>query len=104
MKLIRDGWLLANMEESVGEVMGAYLPKEQAYEIAKRWTGQDFGLNTDAWRAWFAANGENLSNESLSDALWAVMGPPKKEDPEELKRQDAEMEELKRRWAKLNSK
>jgi hypothetical protein len=33
-----------------------YKPKEKAYEEIKRRTGQDFGYNIDAWKAWLSEN------------------------------------------------
>jgi hypothetical protein len=80
-----------------------YWPKDKAYEIAKRWTGQDFGHDVNAWKEWIANNKEKLSVDSYRDAVWAVLKPDPNDsadDPEELARMDARMEEIKRELAK----
>jgi len=29
-----------------------YLPKEKALELLRKWSGQDFGYDVEAWKAW----------------------------------------------------
>ncbi len=30
----------------------SYLSQEKAYQLLKAWTGQDFGLDIEAWENW----------------------------------------------------
>ncbi len=50
--------LLLNLEQKVPESRRRlYLSKEQALEALRRKTGQDFGENVAAWRAWLKSQG-----------------------------------------------
>lgn len=79
-----DHLLLANMQEHIDEGVGEYLPKEQAYEIAKRWTGQDFGYDTDLWWAWFEDNRGKLDMDAFIAAHRAVRGTRSPEEDLEV--------------------
>jgi hypothetical protein len=47
--------LLANLIGAIPVgTKGRYLPKEEAHERLKLYSGQDFGYDTAAWKAWFA--------------------------------------------------
>jgi hypothetical protein len=38
----------------------AFLPPDQALALLRQWTGQDFGMDVDAWEAWLRANTAEL--------------------------------------------
>jgi hypothetical protein len=103
MRYMREGHDLAIMDGRIVEGDRGYYPKEEAYETLKRWTGQDFGYDTGAWREWFEKHANELSNDSYIQAARAVLGPPDPDrdvdDPEELDRLQAEIEEIRRRTA-----
>jgi hypothetical protein len=33
-----------------------YLTREQAYELLKKWSGQDFGMDDKRWESWAIEN------------------------------------------------
>ena len=47
------GFLL-NLEGKIAPGKREYLPREEAHRLLKVLTGQDFGYDTKAWRAWLA--------------------------------------------------
>jgi hypothetical protein len=65
--------VLACMEGRIVEGDRTYYTTDQAYEIAKRWTGQDFGQDVSAWRACFDGQADRYS---LRQATWFVLGAP----------------------------
>jgi hypothetical protein len=36
-----------------------YLPKDKALELLRKWSGQDFGYDFDAWKAWIREHHPN---------------------------------------------
>jgi hypothetical protein len=50
--------LLLNLEEKVSRDSRIYLPKEEAYRMLKRWTGQDFGYDVAKWREYIKKIGQ----------------------------------------------
>jgi hypothetical protein len=107
MRLVEPYRLLACLAGRIEEGVGEYLPKDQAYEILKRWTGQDFGYDTELWSVWFEDNrGKVDTGRALTDAVRAVRGPPDPDvdDPEEIARVEAEIAEMKRRWDETHPK
>lgn len=48
--------LLKNMSGTMMRGRLEYLPKENAYEQLKRWTGQDFGFDLEGWMSWINEN------------------------------------------------
>jgi hypothetical protein len=50
--------LLLNLKQEIAPGRREYLPREQAYELLKEWTGQDFGYDIEAWEAWIEKNEE----------------------------------------------
>jgi len=49
--------LLLNLEGKViPRTRRDYLPREKAYEMLKKDTGQDFGYDVKAWKKWLEEN------------------------------------------------
>ena len=52
--------LLMNLRGELPEGRFEFLPPEQALEELRSSTGQDFGMDADAWEAWLRANTKEL--------------------------------------------
>jgi hypothetical protein len=50
--------LLLNLEGKIPPGRRSYMPKEEAYERLVKRTGQDFGYDVKAWRAWLRKEGK----------------------------------------------
>jgi hypothetical protein len=53
--------LLLNLQEKIAKHSRAYLPKEEAYKLLKKWTNQDFGYDVDNWKEYIKTNRRTLS-------------------------------------------
>lgn len=56
MRLFPDERLLKNLQQKIPHGRRGYIPHEEAYELLKAATGQDFGYDADAWKTWFKQN------------------------------------------------
>ncbi|MCW8880131.1 MAG: hypothetical protein OQJ89_09315 [Kangiellaceae bacterium] len=52
MKITPEELFIENMAGRFPESSKNYIPKEEAYEKRKRFTGKDFGYDVDKWRQW----------------------------------------------------
>lgn len=55
--------LLLNLKQQIPVHDRAYLPKERALELLRRWTHQDFGDDLAAWESWIAAHERGLAGD-----------------------------------------
>lgn len=53
--------LLRNLQQRIPQQhKRLYMTREEAYEMLKERTGQDFGYDVDAWKKWLKANPKTL--------------------------------------------
>ncbi|MBC7811418.1 MAG: WD40 repeat domain-containing protein [Burkholderiales bacterium] len=104
--------LVVSLAQELTEDAVGYMPKEQAYELLKHATGQDFGHNVKQWKKWLEAN--PISPEQYVNAVIETSSPPSQpsEPPRialENARQITELRKLRHgwisqvRWASANS-
>jgi len=48
--------LVMNLEGEIQEGRREYMPPDEAYKLLKESTGQDFGDDINAWKAWLKKN------------------------------------------------
>ena len=65
-RLTLEQLLLVNLAEQMpSRFTLGYMTKEDAYERLKEMTGQDFGYDLDAWKAWLRKHKKEFSNFRL---------------------------------------
>jgi hypothetical protein len=65
-RLTLEQLLLVNLAENMpGPMAWGYMPKEDAYTMLKQLTGQDFGYDMTAWKAWLRKNKVDFRNLRL---------------------------------------
>jgi hypothetical protein len=73
--------LLDNLEGLNDPESQHYMSQEQAYEVLRRWTGEDFGYDVGLWSEWLVTHTERKMEvvQAMIDVLPAP-APPQNED------------------------
>jgi hypothetical protein len=61
--------LLLNLDQEIERWDRSYLTREQALQMLRRVTGQDFGYNTHEWKEWLKANKSLVPGAEYEDFL-----------------------------------
>jgi hypothetical protein len=61
-----QGFLL-NLKQEIEPGSREYLTKEQALEMLKRVTGQDFGYDAEKWQLWLQKNKDSVPGAEHED-------------------------------------
>ena len=56
--------LLMNLRKEIQVGRREYLCQKQAFEMLKKYTGQDFGYDFDQWELWIAQHPEPIPHSS----------------------------------------
>jgi len=54
--------LVMNLEGEIQEGRREHMPPDESYKLLKESTGQDFGGDIFAWKAWLKANKKHYPN------------------------------------------
>ncbi len=58
--------LLNNLKGTNEPEKRSYLPREEAYELLKYHTGQDFGQNIDMWEQWLREHPSSIHEKEIT--------------------------------------
>lgn len=59
---------LANLKQEIPSHQRGYMTREEAYRALKKVSGQDFGLDIEAWREWCDQQ-EQKDREAIENAV-----------------------------------
>lgn len=60
MRLLFHEIWITNLAKGFSEDFYLYISQEEAYELLKKYSGEDFGYDVSAWKQWFKENVNSL--------------------------------------------